>query len=316
MSATFAVATWLTPPDWLGSWRRPVWAVALVVFLLACSGWLFAHAPGLTPFARHRRASHPMSLAFIFVLGGLLAVGVWLLVVRGDAQSVPLSPSAGTQVLLLPAANTIVGLEWVPKRSYAVQVKAMDTTGAVLEDSRPLMRLKNIGPLPVTDIEISWLVPGAPISEVFLHSNVLRPYRPRVEDEYLYFLTDPDAPREIGIPVSDEAISLVPFAPATPTSDDATTFPLPGEILNNIVLRLLCEMPRPRTWQFFLSGPDVQASVRYRIGAAEQRAEFTVRPKVMYFADTAGGLGAPTLIPPEFAEANFRGNITFEVTSR
>lgn len=92
VAALFAtVLQWTTLPVWA---RAPLVLSAWIAFALSCMGWLLAHTGWGQLLRSHRKATRPMVLLVIFMVGGCLTVATWLLVPKLTAEQPPLALEA------------------------------------------------------------------------------------------------------------------------------------------------------------------------------------------------------------------------------
>ena len=107
MSATFGILTLLLPEEWLRREVRETLATgALFAFILSCLGWLLAHWETSKRWRADRRATQPMTLLFVALIGAAIAVTTWLLVPRAESGGdlLNLSVFADCSLVILPLA--------------------------------------------------------------------------------------------------------------------------------------------------------------------------------------------------------------------
>ena len=92
VAALFAIVLQWTPLP--AQARATLILLAWVALALSCIGWLLAHTGWGQRLRSHRKATRPMVLLFVFMVGGILTVATWLLVPKLTAEQSPLAQDA------------------------------------------------------------------------------------------------------------------------------------------------------------------------------------------------------------------------------
>ena len=115
VAALFAIVLQWTPLP--AQVRATLILLAWVALALSCIGWLLAHTKRGQQLRSHRKATRPMVLLVVFVVGGCLTVATWLLVPKLIAEQSSSQPPQDADV----------------KNTNSVDVKALNAKLAEIE---------------------------------------------------------------------------------------------------------------------------------------------------------------------------------------